>query len=71
MTQRSRSWRIIRLLVVLVLTAAASSGPMAGCAKKDATGACCKVCRTGKACGDTCIDASLTCQVPGGCACNG
>lgn len=31
---------------------------------------CCRVCDAGKACGDTCIDASLTCSAPSGCACN-
>lgn len=33
--------------------------------------ACCKVCSTGKACGDTCISRSNTCHVGPGCACNG
>ena len=32
--------------------------------------ACCKVCSAGKACGDTCIAASLTCHTAAGCACN-
>ncbi len=32
---------------------------------------CCKVCRSGKACGDTCIAANRTCRVGPGCACNG
>ena len=31
---------------------------------------CCKCCRTGKACGDTCINRSYTCWVGRGCACN-
>jgi len=30
---------------------------------------CCKVCTTGKACGDTCISKSSTCHISGGCAC--
>lgn len=34
------------------------------------TTTCCKVCREGKACGDSCISASLTCHQPPGCACN-
>jgi hypothetical protein len=33
--------------------------------------ACCRVCRTGKACGDSCIARSLTCRKGAGCACNG
>ena len=32
---------------------------------------CCKICRTGKACGDTCISRSHTCHKGPGCACNG
>lgn len=32
---------------------------------------CCKVCRSGKACGDSCIDSSKSCNVGRGCACNG
>ena len=33
--------------------------------------ACCKICKKGKACGDTCISKSKTCHKPKGCACNG
>ncbi|WP_148253951.1 hypothetical protein [Aidingimonas lacisalsi] len=32
---------------------------------------CCRVCTTGKACGDSCINRSYTCHQPPGCACNG
>lgn len=32
---------------------------------------CCRVCTIGKACGNTCIAANLTCRTPPGCACNG
>ena len=32
--------------------------------------ACCKVCRKGKACGDTCIKRSYECTEPPGCACD-
>jgi hypothetical protein len=32
---------------------------------------CCKICRKGKACGDSCIAASKTCHKGSGCACNG
>ena len=31
---------------------------------------CCKVCRTGKACGNSCISAKAQCRKPPGCACN-
>jgi endonuclease YncB( thermonuclease family) len=32
---------------------------------------CCKICTTGKACGDSCINKNYTCHQPPGCACNG
>lgn len=38
---------------------------------KRAVGQCCKVCKDGKACGDSCIASGSTCSQPGGCACNG
>jgi hypothetical protein len=32
---------------------------------------CCRVCTTGKACGNSCISRRYTCRQPAGCACNG
>ena len=32
---------------------------------------CCKICRKGKACGNSCISRSYTCTKPPGCACDG
>lgn len=32
---------------------------------------CCKTCKKGKACGDTCIARNKKCHVGKGCACNG
>lgn len=32
---------------------------------------CCKVCKKGKACGDTCISKDYECHKPRGCACDG
>jgi hypothetical protein len=32
---------------------------------------CCKHCRKGKACGDSCIARDETCHAGSGCACNG
>ena len=34
-------------------------------------GGCCKICRSGKACGNSCIGFSKSCRKPPGCACNG
>lgn len=31
---------------------------------------CCKICRKGKACGDTCIARDKDCHEPPGCACD-
>jgi len=33
--------------------------------------ACCKICTTGKACGDSCINRSYNCTKGAGCACDG
>jgi hypothetical protein len=33
--------------------------------------ACCRICRTGKACGNSCISSTKTCRAGPGCACNG
>ena len=33
--------------------------------------ACCKTCRKGKACGNSCISRNKRCSKPPGCACNG
>lgn len=32
---------------------------------------CCRTCRKGKACGNSCINRNYTCRQPPGCACNG
>lgn len=36
-----------------------------------AQGGCCRICRTGKACGNSCINRNYTCRQPRGCACDG
>ncbi len=33
--------------------------------------ACCKICRKGKACGNSCINRNYRCTKPPGCACDG
>merc|ERR1712187_851988 len=33
--------------------------------------ACCKICKKGVACGNSCISEGLSCHKPKGCACNG
>ena len=41
-----------------------------GVATDGAARECCKICRKGKACGDTCISRDRDCHEPPGCACN-
>ena len=36
-----------------------------------AQGGCCRVCKKGKACGNSCINRNYTCRQPRGCACDG
>lgn len=67
----TRVWKVIRIAGAVAMTLAAASGPSFVTACKDSTGSCCKVCTTGKACGDSCIATSSTCSQPAGCACNG
>lgn len=52
-------------LALLLLTAA----PVTAC--NESTGPCCRTCREGKACGDSCISRDDTCNVGPGCACDG
>jgi len=47
-----------------VIATAVRSSPLA---KPSAE--CCKVCKKGKPCGDTCIEKDDVCHVPPGCAC--
>ena len=62
---RRRMWLLFPLLM-----AAGPAGVMA-CGESTGPGGCCKVCSKGKACGDSCIEATKTCRVGAGCACNG
>ena len=39
--------------------------------QEEAPNACCKVCKKGKACGDSCIKKTYNCSKPKGCACDG
>ena len=38
--------------------------------QKEVQKTCCKICRKGKACGNSCIRRSYTCRKPPGCACD-
>lgn len=62
-----RVWRFLRLIPLMLLAAAAPGTLACG----DSSGPCCKVCKDGKPCGDTCISKTETCHVGSGCACAG
>ena len=57
--------KAIILALALAVAVPAVAGPAA------AAQSCCKICRTGKACGNSCISAKRTCHQAKGCACNG
>ncbi len=63
-TERSDTTRIARIRPFLEDSGVTAHGPGAG------AGACCKICTRGKACGNSCINPSYTCQQPPGCACD-
>ena len=63
--------KIAFLLAAALLTASPSSFNTCGYGAAMAQGGCCKVCRAGKACGDSCIAADKTCHKGKGCACDG
>lgn len=46
-------------------------GLLGSCEIPSTRRSCCRVCESGKACGDSCISRSSTCNRPAGCACNG
>ena len=55
-------------LLLAGLTPVVADVPMCGTAFAQS---CCKTCRKGKACGDSCIARHLNCTRGAGCACNG
>ena len=59
-------WTMIVALMMTVPVAGAA--PLCGTAMALS---CCKVCKKGKACGDSCIAETSRCSKPPGCACNG
>jgi hypothetical protein len=56
--------RALAFLLALAVTACAGSSD------EDGAATCCKICSDGKACGDSCIEATKTCEAGPGCACN-
>lgn len=65
--------RRIRFLLPLAacLMLGASVPALTACSDDPTGSGCCKVCREGKPCGDSCIATDKTCNAQDGCACQG
>ena len=66
----------MRALAILAAAATLALGPPSlspGLSGEAAAAgyACCKICRKGKTCGDSCIAEWMTCHKGKGCACDG
>jgi hypothetical protein len=59
-------WFALALVMITPVTAAS---PL--CAADGGGYMCCKKCKAGKPCGDTCIAKTSNCTKPKGCACQG
>ncbi len=60
----------ILLAAVALSTASLSGAASPLCGTAYAAEKCCKKCKAGKACGDSCISRDKACTKPKGCACN-
>jgi hypothetical protein len=73
----ARVFAFTALFVLSTTTASSSPAPMIGAEGSaiewsvEPTEACCKICKKGKACGDSCIARDKECHQPPGCACDG
>lgn len=63
----------MKFLLAGIALSFATITPAAGpvCSMAFASEGCCKVCKSGKACGDSCISRDKSCKKGKGCACNG
>ncbi len=66
------TWRAVLIAAAATLALGpASLSPCAAAAAGLQGFACCKTCKAGKACGDSCIARDKTCHKGKGCACDG
>lgn len=61
----------MKYLIAAAFLVVGSSGTLPCTDSAFAAQECCKVCKKGKACGNSCIAADKRCSQPKGCACNG
>ncbi len=75
MTRLPRLFLLLASLLLLpggaALTGCDASDPAGPIGPPTGGSSCCRVCTTGRACGDSCINRNYTCNQPPGCACNG
>lgn len=67
---REIAMKRIILSIAALCTLAIGPAALDPCAANAQSG-CCKICKAGKACGDTCIAADKVCHKGPGCACDG
>ncbi len=60
----------VKLAFLIIFTMGLVTNVLLPHASASSTLECCRLCTTGKACGDTCIDKDQVCHVGSGCACN-
>lgn len=61
--------KTLRIIPLLFVTA--SMPVISACGDGTGPNSCCKICKEGKPCGDSCINKSDTCHQGAGCACQG
>jgi hypothetical protein len=69
--QRRRFRFVLPLAACLALGASVPNLSACSDSSTPTGSGCCRVCRTGQPCGDSCIAKNKTCRTPGGCACAG
>lgn len=59
---------LLTALALAAMVPVGAAAPLCGAAFAQA---CCKICKAGKACGNSCISRDKKCHQPPGCACDG
>ena len=59
---------LLGAIALIAISTTGAAAPVCGAAYANS---CCKTCKAGKACGDSCISRDKTCKKGKGCACDG
>lgn len=68
--KRIRRFAGVQMKLLLGIAALSLATMLPASEQACAAGGCCKMCRSSKACGDSCISKNKTCTKGKGCACN-